>query len=386
VDVFFVVSSLPIVGPPVVEELIQPLSVAAYDIRDRALKPEDEDARLLSETDPDMESWGFSREGLEKVLARLESYKRVVVLSGDVHFASGQALSYWKSQSGPPMRLVQFTSSGLKMLLPSFIWSFFRRFSLALRVQRLLDPVERVAWKQPEPAPVRLPQGLAAAPALRARLHHEPVLVGNHAWPPGTCTLRTPDWSWRLRVLADQRSDDERPAAIRPLPMAADVNPAGAADRDGALDEYHKVIQRHVDGVGKMDFSRKGLFPSNLGEVNFRLGPHYQINDTTLTALEEAGVPQGVRDALEPMKDLELREQTAFAQLLGQALPPADLAQHQTAILAATEVGSLLARHTLYAEHPSEPDKPDAFMVHAALLETPGETPPLLGDGPCLDP
>ena len=240
VEVFFVVSPLPFIGAPALEELIQPLSVRAFDVINRAFKPLGEDARIIAETDPDMESWAFASEGLEKVLERVEPYKRVVVLSGDVHFASGQAISYWKNQSGAPSRIIQFTSSGVKMLLPYYIREIFRRLSLAQRITRLLDPVERVAWRQAEPTPVRLPQGLTVAPALRTRLHHEPVLVGNHAWPPGTCTTRTPDWSWRLRVLADQRTDAERPELVRPQEFGPDVDPEHAPDRATALAAYRR--------------------------------------------------------------------------------------------------------------------------------------------------
>jgi len=384
--VVFVVSSLPIVGPPVVEELIQPLSVGAYDIVYRTLKdPASEEVRLLSGTDPDMESWGFSRFGLEKVLERLEPYRQVVVLSGDVHFSSGQALSYWKDQGGPPMRLVQFTSSGLKMLLPSFIRDFFRRTSLAVRVQRLLDPVERVAWKEAEPSPVRLPPDLPVAPALRARMHRAPVLLGNHAWPAGTCTERAPDWTWRLRVLGDQRPDAERPAEVEPLPLATDVDPAGAADLDAALDEYRKVIRRHVDGITKMDFSRKALFPSNLGEVGLRPGPHYQV-----TAAVLAELPEAVRGALAPALDLEPRPLARFEELvdplLQQVLSGTELAATRSALIQSAEQGSLLAQHILYAEHPDNPGHPQPFVVHTALLETPAELAPVLGDGPCPVP
>jgi hypothetical protein len=273
----------------------------------------------------------------------------------------------------------------MRMLLPFYIREIFRRLSLAQRITRLLDPVERVAWRQAEPTPVRLPQGLTLAPALRARLHHEPVLLGNHAWPPGTCTTRTPDWSWRLRVLADQRTDAERPELIRPQEFGPDVDPEHAADRGGALAAYRRIAVRHVDVMDKMDFSRKALFPSNIGEINFQLGLHYQINADTLQTLEEEGVPEPVIENLRAACDRTPTLHSEFTNLLAQVLAPAVLSQHQAAILNAAEAGSLLARHTLYAEHPSDPGHPRPYVVHTALLETPREQPPKLGDGPCQD-
>jgi hypothetical protein len=272
------------------------------------------------------------------------------------------------------------------MLLPYYIREIFRRLSLGQRLTRLLAPVERVAWRQAEPTPLRLPQGLALAPALRARLHHEPVLLGNHAWPQGTCTTRTPDWSWRLQVLADQRTDAERPELVRPQAFGSDVDPEHAPDRATALAAYRRIAARHVDAIGKLDFSRKALFPSNIGEINFRPGPHYQINMQTLQTMTQGGVPAPVIDALRPQRDRTLMDQSEFTNLLTQVLAPAVLSQHRTAILNAAEVGSLLARHTLYAEHPSDPGHPRPFVVHTALLETPREQPPKLGDGPCQDP
>jgi hypothetical protein len=386
VEVFFVVSSLPFIGAPALEELIQPLSVRAFDVGTHAFKPLGREARILAETFPDMESWAFAAEGLEKVLERVEPYRRVIVLSGDVHFASGQTISYWKNQTGAPSRIVQFTSSGLRMLLPFYIREIFRRLTLAQRLTRLLDPVERVAWRLAEPTPVRLPQGLTLAPALRTRLHHEPVLLGNHAWPSGTCTTRTPDWSWRLRVLADQRPDAERPELIRPQDFGPDVDPQHAPDRTAALAAYRRIAVRHVEAMDKMDFSRKSVFPSNIGEINLQPGLHYQITQESLQTMAAGGVPTPVIEDLDPLRNRTPLLQTEFANLLAQVLAPDVLNQHQTAILNAAEAGSLLARHTLYMEHPSDPGHPRPYVVHTALLETPREQPPKLGDGPCQDP
>ena len=64
----------------------------------------------------DQEAWAFSGEGFTKLLTRLGLFKKVLILSGDVHYAFTSYIRLWK-QTGTPHRLteiVQSTSSALK--------------------------------------------------------------------------------------------------------------------------------------------------------------------------------------------------------------------------------------------------------------------------------
>jgi hypothetical protein len=69
-------------------------------------------------------------------LARLEPHRRVVLLSGDVHYSASTAMSYWTRGSSDPARFVQFTSSGFKNVMPPYITTVDRSLPLAQQLVR----------------------------------------------------------------------------------------------------------------------------------------------------------------------------------------------------------------------------------------------------------
>ncbi|MEJ2501779.1 MAG: hypothetical protein P8177_00445, partial [Gemmatimonadota bacterium] len=77
IEMLFVVSSLPILGVPLFDELAGPIALRAYDVTHHNA------IAGLPGTDPDAgEGYSNVPEVLEEVLARLAPYRRVVVLSG----------------------------------------------------------------------------------------------------------------------------------------------------------------------------------------------------------------------------------------------------------------------------------------------------------------
>ena len=73
----------------------------------------------MTGTNPDaIEAWAFDAKTLEALLARLEPYRQVVLLSGDVHYSASTVMSYWTKGKADPARFVQFTSSGFKNVMP----------------------------------------------------------------------------------------------------------------------------------------------------------------------------------------------------------------------------------------------------------------------------
>ena len=60
--------------------------------------------------------------------------KQVLLLSGDVHYSSATELSYWTKGNNVPSRIVQFTGSGFKNVMPWFIGSVDRVLSFAQRM------------------------------------------------------------------------------------------------------------------------------------------------------------------------------------------------------------------------------------------------------------
>ncbi len=61
----------------------------------------------------DREAWNLERRTFEKLLGTVSAMKRVVFLSGDVHYAFGASLEYWDLGRSTTAKIVNFTSSSL---------------------------------------------------------------------------------------------------------------------------------------------------------------------------------------------------------------------------------------------------------------------------------
>ena len=69
----------------------------------------------------DMEAWAMDTERFETLLARLQPMKKVVILSGDVHYTFSAEMDYWKKGVSTPTRIVQLTSSAIKNEWPKVL-------------------------------------------------------------------------------------------------------------------------------------------------------------------------------------------------------------------------------------------------------------------------
>src|SRR5690606_10720317 len=130
--------------------------------------------------------------------------------------------SYWRKGVADPARIVQFTSSGFKNVMPSYLTTVDQSLALAQRIIRAKIGVERLGWIARPSNPVLLPAGAAEADIprpLRARLRQEPTMLPTYGWPEGSVInpAEMPDWSWRVDNILDTRADAARPPAIRPL-------------------------------------------------------------------------------------------------------------------------------------------------------------------------
>src|SRR5207248_306728 len=61
----------------------------------------------------DCEAWNLEWGTFQKFLSAVSAMKRVVFLSGDVHYAFGASLEYWDHARNTTARLVDYTSSPL---------------------------------------------------------------------------------------------------------------------------------------------------------------------------------------------------------------------------------------------------------------------------------
>ena len=90
VEVLVVVSQTPALQPSLASSLIIPLMTSITELKHH------ENFANQTGLDPDNEIWPGDDLAFHRFLERLARYRRVVVLSGEVHFGYGAQLSFWK--------------------------------------------------------------------------------------------------------------------------------------------------------------------------------------------------------------------------------------------------------------------------------------------------
>ncbi len=271
VEVTLAIVSLPVFAPQMFDELIAPLAYRAYDAISY-FKHGHAGTKGMPGTNPDaIEGWANDPARFEALLKRLEPFRRVVFLSGDVHYSSTQQLSYWKKGDTEPARFVQCISSGLRNIMPAFIHPIDRSFA---RAQRLLSSKignERLGWNKGADNLVELPAGSNPVPFFKRQLRSSPALLPTSGWPVGTKIKTPPDWSWRADNVNDERGDAERPLAIQSRKLTAQD---AALTSGNALSAYREVLKRHVEQAEKSKHGRLVQFANTLGVVRFEVRPH----------------------------------------------------------------------------------------------------------------
>jgi hypothetical protein len=261
IEVLFVIAPLPLFGVPLFDELGGPLAQRAHDVKHhRAIGG-------MPGTNPDaVEAWSNVPPVFEEVLARLAPYRRIVVLSGDVHYAHSAEVSYWTRADTSPSRFAQFTSSAFKNVWPETVVVLNRSFALTSNLLQLFSPLVRLGWFNHEPTPLQIPDDVHALPAVRDAMVRDPLLLPGNGWPEGTTITRQPDWAWMLTLSRDQRPRGSIPAPARPAPLDP-ANPN--ADAPESLEGYRQTARRHRLQLDKVTHTRTILFASSFGIVTF---------------------------------------------------------------------------------------------------------------------
>lgn len=304
-EVLLVIAPLQVLGPPLLDELVAPAAFRVFDAKSYSAKLDPNlrfGSRGMSGTDPDaIEAWAFDPLTLEAFLRRLKPYGSVVLLSGDVHYSTSTVMSYFTKGETDPARIVQFTSSGFKNVMPSYITVIDRSLALAHLIVRQPLGAERMGWLRRPSNPIVLAAGTSEAEVpreYRAKLKQEPTLLPTLGWPDDTTINPTqrPDWSWRVEPVFDLRADDARPAAIQPLKLTDPAGVQGALTEAGgprSIEGFHAVAARQQHALETLKNARQILFRSNFGLVRFerRAGVLHAIHEmyTAARRPEEAG-------------------------------------------------------------------------------------------------
>jgi hypothetical protein len=280
-EVLLLIAPLQVLGPPLLDELVAPAAFRVFDAIDYSAKLDPNlkfGSRGMSGTNPDaIEAWAFDPLSLEQLLQRLKPYGRVVILSGDVHYSASTVMSYFTKGEADPVRIAQFTSSGFKNVMPSYVTVIDRSLAIAHLIVRQPLGAERMGWLRRPSNPIVLGAGVSEGEIpreYRAKLKQEPTLLPTLGWPDDTTInpAQRPDWSWRVEPIFDLRADDKRPAAIQPFKFGDASGVQVALTEDGgphSVQGFHAVAGRQQRSLETLKNSRQILFRSNFGLVRF---------------------------------------------------------------------------------------------------------------------
>lgn len=261
-EVLFVVAPLPVLGPSLLDEVVAPIAYKTFDLIEY-YKGGEEVKSGMKGTNPDaIEAWTFDPESQEELLKRLAPFKKIIFLSGDVHYASSQRLAYWtKGNEKATACFAQLTSSGFRNIMPSYIQKASQHFLNAQKMLRNNINAERLGWfnHKINPVPLILPSK-SKVTFLNNKLKKSPVIIPVNGWPVGTKTGRDPDWSWRIENVIDYREEKERPSTTRIESLE---------ETDDMMKNLRKIASRHIEQAKKVNYTRQILFKSNLGMVTF---------------------------------------------------------------------------------------------------------------------
>ncbi len=287
-ELLVVVSPVPVLFPRIFESLLQPIAGLAFDLKTHMFGREDltdpcKVTGLVGSEHKDVEGWRADEEHHEQLLRRLGTYRRVVVLSGDVHFASTLTLDFWgKDDETLDSRIVQCTASASRNQPEKEDRALLRMLRIGQQLLRGV-PAERIAWEGDHG--VVLPAGASIRPGRRGRLRRKPAMLPAQGWPAGTTVSKPPDWRWRVEVVRDERPRSALPAGAPEVPVVS----WDAGDR---LASYAEIAGAHQTvTLDPKDPVRLMVFRNNLGLVGFaRDGADFRVSHTLLSsASDETG-------------------------------------------------------------------------------------------------
>lgn len=258
----FVVSAVPYFGIPSFEELIQPAVASIEGIKNDS---ETDPGILAGQLKYDFEAWGMNKKSFEGLLVKLANLKKVIVLSGDVHYGFSSVLDFWdKEEATPKARIVQLTSSALK----NEEFGNFHLYRSAL-VQKLITGIgnnlEHLVWKDK----ILTVSGNVTM-RNRIKLRKNPAVLPVAGWETTATVSPNPDYRYRLKISHDNRTDRKSES----IKFENDIN---LTDKTDTIEAYKKIVQRSqenfITGV-----HRRMVWPSNVGLVKFKKEENGQLS------------------------------------------------------------------------------------------------------------
>jgi hypothetical protein len=213
----------------------------------------------------DYEGWSARPAEVARMLDRLATYPRVLIMSGDVHYAVSLGLSYWRHHQGLVSTIGQFTSSAVQYITyPEYLLPAVGQ-TWAHELLGLGYPADMLVWNDPAGPPLELPK--PPSRGLRRRLLRHPVLLPVTGWPDRTEVTIPPDAAWRLQLLADTRDDSDRPEPVRAEMLVAEFD---AGDPIDGINGYAALARRHSTAVRRHANTRRIAIYNKIARLTFR--------------------------------------------------------------------------------------------------------------------
>jgi hypothetical protein len=272
-ELLLLIAPAPVLGTTLLDKIGQPVAQSVIDIRtgakiqfDRAENPCKPGRPVWGFQHYDAEGWAANEEAQQKLLLRLAEYPRTVILSGDVHYGLSMEMDFWRKGVTKPSRIVQLTSSPLRNDFKPIVQALVRSNALLQDFQRGLE-TELLAWKD-APAPITIPAGARIGLGRRARMLRSPALLSTRGWPKETSVPdnKLPDWSWRLKLVRDQRPNGGLPKPIQQPKLDPDQD----LNTGDPLPGYQAVARRQaLVAATHFDHLRQLVFNTHFGFVSF---------------------------------------------------------------------------------------------------------------------
>jgi len=178
-EVLIVVAPLQVLAPSVFDEIVAPGAYRAFDLGVPGKIGSGRGGEAMPGLNPDaIESWALDAITFESLTARLAPHRKVVLLSGDVHNSTATQMSYWRRGEALPSRILQFTSSGFKNVMPAYLTLIDHSLAFAQELVRADLGGDRMGWLAGADAAFTFPPGKSEHDVpivLRKRIKERPA-------------------------------------------------------------------------------------------------------------------------------------------------------------------------------------------------------------------
>ena len=234
IEVLLVVSSLTVLGTPVIDELLGPTLYRLFDLGHG-------NSSEMPGLHPDaIEAWPYDPNVFETLLKRLEPYQPRRAAVGR-HSLRHQRRDELLEEGRHRCRRASPSSS------PAGCRTCFAKKScMAGQYMKFMQTViegkigiERLGWNTNGSDLVQIPPGALPRPALRDRLRNKPLLLPTEGWPEGTNEnpQKPPDWTWRMDIVRDERTESQR------CPVRAASRPGAGQSQRRRRDQHGRLPQ-----------------------------------------------------------------------------------------------------------------------------------------------